>query len=312
MVDTNLEELMVVAASLYYDDELTHEQIAKKLHMSRVAVTRLLQRARREGIVQVKITKPLPLQYKLEQKLQKTFGLKDIIVVKARGSLDATLNAIGQAGAEHLQQSVFSNCRLGVGWSTTVSRMAPYLEKFQSPAGVVVNELAGRLLGVVNPYSISGQVAQMLDAPVEPLSVPVVVQNARARDTILKEPTIAMALEHARQCDIAFVGLGDVSDDCTLVRTGFMTAEQMAELRGRGAVGDILMRFYDDSGRHVPSPLERRVISLAMEDIRRIPYIVAMVGGSTKLGTILGAMRGGLCHCLITDTRTAEQVLELC
>ena len=312
MVDTNLEELMVVAASLYYDDELTHEQIAKKLHMSRVAVTRLLQRARREGIVQVKITKPLPLQYKLEQKLQKTFGLKDIIVVKARGSLDATLNAIGQAGAEHLQQSVFSNCRLGVGWSTTVSRMAPYLEKFQSPAGVVVNELAGRLLGVVNPYSISGQVAQMLDAPVEPLSVPVVVQNARARDIILKEPTIAMALEHARQCDIAFVGLGDVSDDCTLVRTGFMTAEQMAELRGRGAVGDILMRFYDDSGRHVPSPLERRVISLAMEDIRRIPYIVAMVGGPTKLDTILGAMRGGLCHCLITDTGTAEQILKLC
>ena len=89
MADTNSEELMVVAASMYYDDELTHEQIAEKLHMSRVAVTRLLQRARREGIVQVKITKRLPLQYELERSLKSTFGLKDVIVVKARGSLDA-------------------------------------------------------------------------------------------------------------------------------------------------------------------------------------------------------------------------------
>ncbi len=310
MADTNSEELMVVAASMYYDDELTHEQIAKMLHMSRVAVTRLLQRARREGIVQVKITKRLPLQYELERRLQSAFRLKDIIVVKARGSLDATRDAIGQAGAEHLRQSVFPHCRLGVGWSTTVSRMAPFLERPEFPVPVVVNELAGRLLGVVNPYSISGQVALMLDAPVEPLSVPVVVQNARARDTFLKEPAIAAALEHARQCDIAFVGLGDVGDECTMVRTGFMTIEQMAELRRRGAVGDILMRFYDDSGRHVPSPLERRVISLSMEDIRGIPYVVAMACGPTKLGTILGAMRGGLCHCLITDTGTAEQLLE--
>lgn len=310
IANNNPDDLMVVAASMYYEDELTHEQIAKKLHMSRVGVTRLLQRARREGVVQVKITKPLPLQYELEQRLQKIFGLKDAVVVKTHGSRDATLDAIGAAGAEHLKQSVFANCRLGVGWSTTVSRMGHYLEKFQSPAGVVVNELAGSVLGLVNPYSISGQIAQMLQAPVEPLSVPVVVRNAAARDAILKEPTIATALEHARSCDIAFVGLGDVCDDGTLVRAGFMTTAQMAEMRRRGAVGDILMRFYDLSGRHVPSPLERRVISLAIDEIRRVPYVVVMVSGSMKLDALLGALRGGLCHCVITDTETAEQVLQ--
>jgi DNA-binding transcriptional regulator LsrR (DeoR family) len=310
MARRNPEELMIVAASMYYDDDLTHEQIAKKLHLSRVAVTRLLQRARREGIVRVKITKPLPVQYELEQKLQETFGLKDAIVVKARSSLDATLDAIGQVGAEHLRQSVFPNCRLGVGWSTTVSRMAPYLTKSPSPVKVVVNELAGSVLGLENPYSISGPIAQMFDAPVEPLSVPVVVQNVKARDAILKESTIATALEHARQCDIAFVGLGDVSDDCILVRAGFMTPGQLAELRKRGAVGDILMRFYDASGRHVSSAVEPRVISLTMEDLRRIPYSVAMAAGPTKLEAILGAVRGGLCHCLITDSGVAERLLE--
>lgn len=310
MTFQNSEELMVIAASMYYDDALTHEQIAKKLHMSRVGVTRLLQRARREGIVQVRITKPLPIQYELEQRLQKTFGLKDAIVVKARDSLDATLDAIGQAGAEHLRQSVCSNCRVGVGWSTTVSRMLPYLEKPEKLTGVVVNELAGSLMGLGNPYSISGAIAQMLDAPIEPLPVPVIVQNTQAREAILQEATIATALDHARQCDLAFVGLGDVRAESILVRTGFMSTEQLSVLRQRGAVGDILMRFYDAQGRHVASPLESRVISLSMQDIRQIPYVVAMASGPTKLTAVLGAMRGGFCRCLITDTALAKLVLE--
>ncbi len=310
MANSDLSELMVVAASMYYNDDLTHEQIAKRLHLSRVAVTRLLQRARREGIVQIKLTKPLPLQFELEKRLQETFGLKDAVVVLTQNSPASTLDAIGQAGAEHLMHSVTADCRLGVGWSTTVSRMAPYLEKTQSRARVVVTELAGSVMGVENPYSISGQIALALDAPIEPLPVPVVVQNEQARDAILKEPAIAAALEHARHCDVAFVGLGDVCDECTLVRAGFMTSDQMAALRARGAVGDILMRFYDASGSLITSPLEQQVISLAMDDIRRIPYVVAMAAGPTKYGAMLGVMRGRLCHCVITDTETAVQLLD--
>lgn len=307
----NQEELMVLAAWMYYDDKLTHEQIAKKLGMSRVSVTRLLQKARREGVVQFRITKPLPWQYDLERRLQKTFGLKDAIVVKTRNSLEDTLDAVGWAGAEHLKQVLRPGCRLGMGWSTTVSRMAPYLEAPDQPVPCTVHEVAGSMLGQTNPYSVSWRIAQVLNVPIETLPVPVVVQSETARDAILKENSIRTALEHARQCDIAFVGLGDVGPDCTMVRTGYLTPEQMADLRRQSAVGDILMHYYDASGRHVPAPLESRIISLDWEDIHRIPYVVAMAAGPTKVEAILGALQGHICHCLITDTDTAQQVLRM-
>lgn len=98
--------------------------------------------------------------------------------------------------------------------------------------------------------------------------------------------------------------------DCTVVRTGFLTPEQMADLRRQGAVGDILMRYFDAFGRRVPTPLESRIISPEWEDIRRIPHVVVMAAGPTKVEPILGALRGGFCHCLITDTETAEQALQ--
>ncbi len=304
------EDLMILSAWMHYDDGLTHEEIAKKLHLSRVAVTRLLQRARREGILQIKITKPLPLQYELERKMQKAFGLKSAIVVKTRATLDETMDAIGRAGAGHLAQVLFPNCRLGVGWSRTVSRIAPYLVKPESPLYCVINELAGSVLDPEHPYSISWVIAQVLDAKVEALPAPVVVQSAAARQALLNEPAISTAMGHASQCDIAFVGLGDLEPDCTLVRTGFMTSEQRAELAKRGAVGDMLMRFFDLSGRHVSSPLDPRVISLTREEIERIPYTVTLAVGPTKVDAIVGALRGHLCQCIILDTVTAEQVLE--
>jgi len=310
VTDNNQEELMVLAAWMYYDDQLTHEQIAKRLGISRVSVTRLLQKARRDGIVQFRITKPLPLQYDLERRLQQTFGVEEAIVVKTRNAVDDTLDAVGWAGAEHLKQILRPGCRLGVGWSTTVSRMAPYLEAPEQPVPCTFHELAGSMLGQTNPYSISWLIARTLNIPLETLPVPVVVQSEAARDAILKETSIRSALEHARQCDIAFVGLGDVGPDCTMVRTGYLTPEQMADLRQQNAVGDILMRYYDASGRHVPTPLESRIISLNWEEIHRIPYIVVMAAGPTKVEAISGALRGRLCHCLITDTDTAQQVLQ--
>jgi len=182
--------------------------------------------------------------------------------------------------------------------------MAPYLEPPKEPVPCTVNELAGSMLGQTNPYSISWRIAETLGVPVETLPVPVVVNSSVTRDALLEEDAIR---EHAHQCDIAFVGLGDVGPDCTMVRTGYLSPDQMAELRRQGAVGDILMRYYDVNGNHVPTPLESRIISLEWEAIHRIPYIVAVAAGPSKADAILGAH---LCHCLITDTQTAQQVLE--
>ncbi len=305
----NPSELMVAAAWLYYHDGLTQEQVARALGISRVRVTRLLQRARREGIVQIKITRPLPIQYHLERELRRVFPLERAIVLRTRRTHEETLDALGQAGAEYLQHVIFPGCRLGLGWSTTVSRMGPYLTPPSTHIPFTVHELAGSMVGQTNPYSISWRVAEIFQVPLEPLPVPILVESEAAREAVLQEPRIRQALDHARQCDIAFVGIGSTDEGSTLVRLGLLTQAQMNLLRERGAVGDMLMRYFDQEGRQVQLPWDNRLITLEWEDIKRIPQKVIMAVGRNKVPALLGALRGGLCHTLITDSETAENLL---
>ena len=53
MANSNQLDLMTIAAWLYYEKRMTHEEIARELKMNRVGVTRLLQKAREKGIVKI-------------------------------------------------------------------------------------------------------------------------------------------------------------------------------------------------------------------------------------------------------------------
>ena len=46
---------MVLASKLYYKDNLTQQQIAQQLNVSRMKVSRLIQQAKDEGVVRITI-----------------------------------------------------------------------------------------------------------------------------------------------------------------------------------------------------------------------------------------------------------------
>jgi len=303
------EELMVQVAWMYYEDGLTHQAIADKLNKSRVSITRLLQRARAEGVVQVRILKPLPYRLKLERRLQEVYGLEDAHIVESHSDFEQTLEDIGMAGVEHLLSVLRPGVRLGFGWSTTLSRMAAYLQAPKKHVECKINDMAGSMLGQVNPYSISSKVAEILDVHYEPLSTPVILQSRAARDALLTEPMVRNAFENARKCDVAFMGLGEAEPEGTIVRTGHLTSEQMQSIQRQGAVGDILLRFFDAEGRCVPTSLDERVMSIQWDDIRRIPHVVILAAGESKIPAIRGMLKADICHCLITDTDTAKKLL---
>ena len=77
------------------------------------------------------------------------------------------------------------------------------------------------------------------------------------------------------------------------------------QLRDQGAVGDINLRYFDRQGRAIPSDLDRRTISLTIEEIRRIDRVIVVAGGRRKFKAIAAALHGRLPDVLITDSTTA-------
>src|SRR5580700_11014530 len=75
------EELLLRAAWFYYKDELTQDEIARRLSVSRASVGRLLDRARRVGLVSINLNTEYLDAFGLSGELRSTFGLAEALVV---------------------------------------------------------------------------------------------------------------------------------------------------------------------------------------------------------------------------------------
>ena len=81
VVRWNSEELLLRAAWFYYKDELTQVEIAKRLSLSRASVGRLLDRARRVGLVSIQLNAEYLDSSELSAELRRVFHLAEALVV---------------------------------------------------------------------------------------------------------------------------------------------------------------------------------------------------------------------------------------
>lgn len=56
-------ELLAQIATMYYENDFTQSQIAKKLHISRQTISNMLQEAKEKGIVKIIIQHPESNRY---------------------------------------------------------------------------------------------------------------------------------------------------------------------------------------------------------------------------------------------------------
>ena len=89
------DNVIFKALKYHYIDNLSQVEIAAKLNISRVAVSRYMSRAKREGLVEHKINYPKNFTFKRNEELEKKFieqyGLKECIIVSSSDIITETL-----------------------------------------------------------------------------------------------------------------------------------------------------------------------------------------------------------------------------
>jgi len=302
--------LLTRVAWLYYVEHLNQQEIADRLRLSRVKVTRLLQRARDEHIVEVRIADATLPCLSIERQLVARFGLRDAVVVPAHGS-DRVRQRLGQAAATYLERILRGGDVVGIGSGATLSEIPQYISRGSHPRCLVVELIGGlsRTDRTINPYDCSWRLAEALGAQSEHLHVPAMVENASIVEILLEDSETRAALERAARCDIAVVGLGQLYSP---IRAGmdYVPRPVLDRLSAAGAVGDILLRFFDAYGRPVPAEFDDQVIGLTLEQVQQVPLVIGVAGGLEKTQVIAGALRGSLVDVIICDQATATAVVE--
>lgn len=304
-------ELLVRLAQRYYVDDRTQEQVAHEFALSRQKTQRLLKRARQVGVVTVHIEAPAWLRLNLESRLRDAFGLSEAVVAVTQDS-QTQRDGVAQRGAQYLERHLRNGNVVAVSHGRSVGAVARFFRPANRLDVTFVSAMGGspRADAPTNPDAICRALAQGCGGQAESLYAPAYVESAEDRDRLLAQEGVSRTFNRAAAADVALVGIGGVDDDCTMVRSGCLGKEEVAQLRDQGAVGDVLGCYVDREGRPVASPHQDRLVALSVDDLRRIGTVVAVASEPEKPAAILGILRTGVVDVLVVDEGNARAVLD--
>jgi DNA-binding transcriptional regulator LsrR (DeoR family) len=306
--------LLAKAARLYFLEDRSQDDVAAVLGTTRSNVSRILKQARDLGIVEIRIVDPAGRDQELELALRTRFGLTDARVLEATPETDV-LAGVGRLAVRWLDDTLRDGQVVALSWGQTLQAVVRAVDGL-SRRDVEVVQLVGGLSSLdsaLTGQELVRELSERMGARHRYLHAPALFGSAEALTLLLRERTIAGALDAAKAADIAVVGIGAPgigSSEALLDALGLRPAER-AEFDASGAVGDVCARFFDLSGREVRSVVAERVLAVTLDDLRAIPVVAGVAAGPEKALGILGALRGRIVDVLICDQAAARSVLTL-
>ena len=310
--DLETKKFLFKIAKAYYEDDLTQEQIGKRFSLSRVKVSRMLQRAREDRIVQITVIPPQASNADLECRLADRYGLDEATVISPSGNDTATIvRELGPAAVACLLRCLQGDEVLGLTWGTTLLSVVASLRSQSWPEMTVVQMLGGLGRPEADVYGadLARRAAEALGARLRWVPAPGIVASKMVRDALLADAQISGTLELGAGADVALVGIGRPTPGSVVIESGILSEGELASLQARGAVGDIALRFFDANGRPVEHEIDDRIIGLDLGQIRNIPRVIGVAGGAQKYEAIRAVLRGNLIDVLVTDEENAHRLL---
>jgi len=305
--------LLAMVANLYYNSEMTQNQIAERLYTSRSKVSRMLKEARERGIVEIYIHEPWERNLPLEKALVNAFSLKTARIITLKEAEQANgLPRIAEAAAYHLDSIVKPDIIMGISWGNTLYHIINYIRtnnRKNIPFTVVP------IMGAANVKSperdsidLAKELASAYGGKYRYIYAPLFVNTRELRDSLIQEENIKNVLDLSRNADAILTSIGSILDRSWDYHLSGNTLETLA---AKGAVGHIGGHFFDINGKELSTSLANRMIGVSFHDLCRCPNVICVAYGEIKAEAILGALRSGIIDTLILDERCADAVLKI-
>lgn len=302
-MDEKTYTLATKAAWFYYMENYTQHQIAEAMGLSRAKVIRLLEDAKTDGIIQFNFRKDDSTRVSLEKNLIAAYGLNDAFVVPTPLNEATLTHTISRAAALYVSDHLRPGGYLNIGYGDTVSSMLGYLAKeHEDPINVV--SMTGGVSYYLPSVSSTAYAMHLFLIP-----SPLIVSSSEVRDALLGEKSIQEIYAMTEHADMSVVGIGAAVEGATVLRNGIIRESELAILKMQGSVGDVLNHFYDSEGNPITTEIENRTISTDIEKLRTMKNVVGVAGGPEKVAAIKAVLRGGYLNVLVTDSKTAEELL---
>lgn len=303
-MDTQKKQ-MQEAAILYYEKKYTQNEIAKIMNLSRQTVSKLLNDAIKEKIVEIKIHNPEMDCRELEQKICDKFNIKSAVVCEVSHADEELCQIMTVKKAmEYIRSMIVKgNQKIAISWGRTIQRLISEFSDISTPDNIVFP-----LFGATDQeqsYFLSNELARSfadkIGAKVKYAWFPYRPDSIDDCELLKKTSYHKSLCDLWNDIDVAIVGIGNreiiqtfgkvfgYSDKCT------------------SAIGDISTHFFDEDGNILE--LYENVLCAEIENLKNAKQTIAVACGKNKVEAMIGALRTQIIDTLITDEYTARNIL---
>ncbi len=316
------ERLVYKCCKLYYEEMMTQQKISDKLGISRVSVSKMLRLGKEQGIVRVQVVSPDTLTYnRLAQELEQLFSLKEVVVVEndPLATHYDEQNAMSAAAIKLLESYLHENDVVGVSMGRTLRNICLGKRETEEPLNctfvpVIGGIQSGRSHSMhIHANRIAADFAQMYGGKYSEFFAPAIFSGRSVKEMFENEAPMKEINAYYEKMKTLIVGIGlPRRFTSTVVKAGYMTAEELNYMVEHGAVGDLSLQFYDKEGNTEPfRDFTSRVAGLAIEKMQHVDNRLCIAGGKLKAEAVLGAIRGGFINMMVIDQDCAQSLLEL-
>ncbi len=123
--------LMIKVCDLYYNHNVSQQQIAGMLSLSRPTVSRLLSSAREKGIVQISVSNLGLIKYwEMERRLEEMYGLREVLIVDSSDDSDRQRRfSPGKAAGRYLESTIKDGSVVGVSMGSTLYEVVAHINQ---------------------------------------------------------------------------------------------------------------------------------------------------------------------------------------
>lgn len=311
------DNLIFKVLKYQYIDDLSQVEIAAKLNISRVAVSRYISRAKREGLVEHKIKYPRNFTFERNEELEKKFieqyGLNECIIVSSKDNTNEILIELANQLEKLFEKITHDHTFIGVGWGVTLDKISEYID-IQNKKNVKMVPLVGgygKLFDNTHSNNIAKLLASKFNGVSYTVHIPALLDSKEIKESILRDSAAKEIYRLAKRVEIALLCMSDLSNKSTLYKTGQLNEEDLHYLEGQGVIGDINFVFVDEEGNFVPNEIsERQTILFSIDQMKSVKHVIGLAIGARKVKIMRTVLEGGLINILMTDEDTANMVIE--
>ncbi len=292
---------------MYYRHEMTQQEIAQRLGVTRQTVSKLLQESKKNNIVNIQIVNPLHDIDEMGEELKQCYSLNNAIVVPSNFE-DGYLirSVIAQKAVTYIEKLLKENeySTIAFSWGRTIYEVISQLMLGDNSELTVMPLLGGS--DKTAPYYMINEMvrvaADRLGASPVYAYIPVNPESDEDAQLFKKTSAYRNMQKMWSNIGLAVVGIGINLENEKGVRI-----EYPGENVKSGVVGDICTNYYDAEGNFLNN---NEMLCATPDDLRNAKTVLAVSGGLNKAASIKAALKSGIVTDIIIDEMTAKKVLN--